>query len=375
MKHIFTLLMVFALSPLFAQNNTEDVPTIEELNAKIERLEQRATRWEAISAHLPKISGYIQLRYDWNDAKSDFSIKRARVNFQGDILKSPLSIDYRLQLEFAGSPKIVDAYVRLKPYTELNLQVGQFKIPLTLLNTAFKPTAYEFVDTPIGISKLVGGKDLSGISGSNRDLGAKLYGGFIEKEGFSLINYDLAVMNGSGINCKDHNKSKDVIGRLTIQPLKALKLSGSFYIGETAMKNKEGETMGKHFTRDRYSVGMSYEDHGWVVRGEWIGGKTDMGTAVDQMKKVESSSWYASAAYNFSKQWLVGLRYDTFVQDTDYTSDSRQTNYTASLAWTPGKHFRTMVNYTYLDYRKSSDFFKGFKTGNHEVSVMISAMF
>lgn len=372
MKRIFTLLMFLGLcASVSAQAPTatsaDQDAKIEELSARINKLEKQSSRWDNIAKHLPKISGYIQLRYDWDDNHSDFSIKRARVNFQGDILKSPFDIDYRLQLEFAGKPKIVDAYIRIRPYYEVNMQVGQFKIPMTLLNTAFKPTAYEFVDTPMGLSKLVGGKDLSGVSGSNRDLGAKLYGGFIREGGFSIINYDLAVMNGSGINCKDHNKSKDVIGRLTIQPLKALKVSGSFYIGET----------GENFlTRDRYSAGLSYEDHGWVVRGEWIGGKTGM-AATDSTPafELESSSWYASAAYNFSKQWLVGLRYDTFVQDTDYTSDSRQTNYTASLAWTPGKNFRAMVNYSYIDYKKSSPFFKDFKSGNHQVGVMLSAMF
>ena len=366
MKRIFTLFLFLGLcASAAAQTTTTSAVNqdakIEELSARINRLEKRSTRWDNIAKHLPKITGYIQLRYDWDDNHSDFSIKRARVNFQGDIVKSKL--DYRLQLEFAGSPKIVDAYVRYHAFNELHMQVGQFKIPMTLLNTAFKPTAYEFVDTPMGLSKLVGGKDLSGVSGSNRDLGAKLYGGFIRQDGFSIINYDLAVMNGSGINRKDHNKSKDVIGRLTIQPLKALKLSGSFYIGET------GESF---LTRDRYSAGLSYEDHGWVVRGEWIGGKTGI-AATDSTPafELESSSWYASAAYNFTKQWLVGFRYDTFLSDTD-NDDLRTTDYTLSVAWTPVKHFRAMVNYSYVDYKKSV---LGDMNGNHRIGVMLSAMF
>lgn len=81
---------------------------------------------DRILSRLPRISGYLQLGYEWSDDASTFFVKRARVDFQGDI--SP-KIDYRLQLEFA-SPKIVDIYLRYKPLETLNVQVGQFKVPV-----------------------------------------------------------------------------------------------------------------------------------------------------------------------------------------------------------------------------------------------------
>ena len=113
-----------------AQQRDSLAATVERLSAEIETLKGRSAA-DRILSRLPRISGYLQLGYEWSDDASTFFVKRARVNFQGDI--SP-KIDYRLQLEFA-SPKIVDIYLRYKPLEALNVQVGQFKVPFSIENT------------------------------------------------------------------------------------------------------------------------------------------------------------------------------------------------------------------------------------------------
>lgn len=66
----------------------------------------RTTTREKILSHLPDISGYLQLKYDWaNDGTSTFLVKRVRVTLAGDILPT---LDYRIQVELA-KPQIVDA--------------------------------------------------------------------------------------------------------------------------------------------------------------------------------------------------------------------------------------------------------------------------
>ena len=110
-----------------AQQRDSLAATVERLSAEVETLKGRSAAADRILSRLPRISGYLQLGYEWSDDASTFFVKRARVDFQGDI--SP-KIDYRLQLEFA-SPKIVDIYLRYKPLEALNVQVGQFKVPST----------------------------------------------------------------------------------------------------------------------------------------------------------------------------------------------------------------------------------------------------
>ena len=98
-----------------AQQRDSLAATVERLSAEVETLKGRSAAADRILSRLPRISGYLQLGYEWSDDASTFFVKRARVDFQGDI--SP-KIDYRLQLEFA-SPKIVDIYLRYKPLEEI----------------------------------------------------------------------------------------------------------------------------------------------------------------------------------------------------------------------------------------------------------------
>ena len=221
------------------------------------RRSKRSKAGDRILSRLPRISGYLQLGYEWSDDASTFFVKRARVDFQGDI--SP-KIDYRLQLEFA-SPKIVDIYLRYKPLEALNVQVGQFKVPFSIENTHYVPLKYEFIEYSMAVCRLMGFTDVCGVNATGRDLGAQLYGGLIDRDGYSILNYNVGVFNGEGINTKDKNKSKDVVARLMVQPLRALSFAGYYYWGEVGAD---------YARRTRYGGGVCYDDGRWIARGEYI---------------------------------------------------------------------------------------------------------
>ena len=99
-------------------------------------LSAQAITWDEVKQHLT-ISGFLQASYnlelsDSETATSSFRIRRARVSFAGNIFEKEKwgMADYRLQVDFASSPQIVDAWVRYRPFDELGVQVGQFKVPL-----------------------------------------------------------------------------------------------------------------------------------------------------------------------------------------------------------------------------------------------------
>ena len=236
-----------------AQQRDSLAATVERLSAEIETLKGRSAAADRILSRLPRISGYLQLGYEWSDDASTFFVKRARVNFQGDI--SP-KIDYRLQLEFA-SPKIVDIYLRYKPLEALNVQVGQFKVPFSIENTHYVPLKYEFIEYSMAVCRLMGFTDVCGVNATGRDLGAQLYGGLIGRDGYSILNYNVGVFNGEGINIKDKNKSKDVVVRLMVQPLRALSFAGYYYWGEVGAD---------YARRTRYGGGVCYDDGRWIAR-------------------------------------------------------------------------------------------------------------
>lgn len=239
-KHlcIAAALSAAALTGVNAQQPESLQAQIESLNARIASLETdlAESRGKAdggaksfFDEHL-RISGYVQVGYEWTeDTASTFFLKRARFKVDGDLWRDKL--DYCLQIEFA-SPKVVDAYVRFKPMAQVNAQLGQFKIPFSIENTEYAPLRAEFIEYPLALRKLVRMDDVCGISSTGRDIGAQLYGSFFEQEGYHILNYSVAVMNGSGINKLDDNKSKDLIGRVMLRPIKNLLVSGSYMWSE-----------------------------------------------------------------------------------------------------------------------------------------------
>lgn len=316
----------------------------DSLTVRVAALEKQTASLKHKIDLMPTISGFIQLGYTWDDAQtSNFNVKRARVKLEGALARN---LDYRLQLEFA-SPKIVDAYIRYRPFNQLNIKFGEFKVPFSIESTDYLPLNTEAIDAPTVVRKLVGYDDVCGVNATGRDIGLALYGGFLKRDAFSIINYDVAVMNGEGINLKDRNRSKDVVGRLTVQPLRALKISGSYYWGEYGPN---------YVKRTRYAVGLSY-DNRLVVRSEFIGGTTD---------SLRSCGLYAIVGWHFGTVWTPFVRYDAFKEDTA-SAATLQNNYTVGVAWQPVKYLRCQLNYTFTDYRDRAD--------RNTVGVLVTGIF
>ena len=86
-------------------------------------------------------------------------------------------------------------------------------------------------------------------------------GGSRQTATIRLVTYNVGVFNGEGINLKDKNKSKDVVARLMVQPLRALTFAGYYYWGEVGADYAQ---------RTRYGGGACYDDGRWIARGEFL---------------------------------------------------------------------------------------------------------
>ena len=328
-------------------------------------LSAKGVTWEEFQQHL-KISGYLQALYtlEYTEGKienSSFRIRRARLSFAGKIVESKKAgvADYRLQVDFAESPKIVDAWVRYRPFAQLGIEVGQFKIPLSIENSEYAPLKLEFIDYSLVVQRLIkmSSHDVTGISSAGRDCGAQLYGGFIRREGFHLLNYNLAIFNGNGINSKkDNNHSKDFVGRLMICPLKDLTIAGYYQYGEGNFGEK------KYVGYQRYGGGIAYNGRHAFARSEYLRGKT--GTLV-------SEGAYASAGWKFhtpkAGYGSVGVRFDYF--DENIRNREREFNYTLGVTYQPWKYMRLQLNYTIKQYQHLG------KPLAHSLMAMVSGIF
>ena len=88
-KIVYVILGLFMYNSLFAQENTAYSTDISDMEKRVKK----------ITSALPKISGFINVRYQYNGESNSFDIRRARLDFTGDLATK---LDYRFQMEFAG---------------------------------------------------------------------------------------------------------------------------------------------------------------------------------------------------------------------------------------------------------------------------------
>ena len=258
------------------------------------------------TSRLIQLSGYTQVRYRFQqDSKSvdEFDIRRARLDIRGNV--SPY-LSYRLQTDFAVTPKLLDAYGEIKINDYLNFTIGQAKIPFSLENLA-SSNKMESIDRSQVVEALVArSKDTIG-NHNGRDIGLQVGGSFGKIKNRVLFDYKIGVFNGSGINQDDKNDYKDIVGRLIIHPVKGLDFGGSYYTGIS------GKLIPANQDRNRFGVELSYELKRFSVRGEFIEGKDGL---------IKRNGWYAQAGYYLipAKFQLIA-KYDTYDPNTSAAKD------------------------------------------------------
>lgn len=373
---LYVIALAFA-GTLSAQEQTNQQAQIDSLNLRIAKLEKRSQVWDKLKPAF-KVSGYIQAGYDylWNEdgtTTSTFHLRRARISLQGDIYKGAkgAKASYRLQIDLCKELPIMDLWVKYQPINQFGVQFGQFKVPVSIENTDYNATKLEFINYANTVQRLVrmSSSDLQGINSSGRDIGALLYGGFIKKDGYSIINYEVGVFNGSGINTKDKNKSKDIAARLTIQPIQKLKIAAYYMGGETDASSliEKYPTMvvdnsgvnTKYLGYNRYGGGFDFNNKHIFARSEYIGGHTGA---------MRSEGVYAQVGYKFLNKCSVGVRFDYF--DENKADNGNQMNYSVAASYHPWKYLRLQAEYT----RQTYNHIVGSKNSNG-LYLMVSAIF
>lgn len=263
------------------------------------------------SSKLIQISGFTQIRFQNQEQagkKSGFDIRRARLDVKGNI--SPY-FGYRIVPEFAGSSaRLLDAYAEIRLSGLFNLTIGQQKIALSRENQE-SDNKYDFIDRSQVIEALthrstdpVGLVNNNGTITNNngRDIGIQANGGLFRVEDRNIIEYWVGIYNGSGINVGETNKTKDVSGRLVLQPVQGLYLGGSFYNGV----GYYGTPLSNH-GRTRWGAEIKWKIRDFFIQAEYLKGKD---------VPVTKEGYYAEAGYFILPQKLQLLvKYDLYDPD------------------------------------------------------------
>lgn len=335
-----------------------------------------------------QIHGFIDTQYDYtrqreNDGSltqnSVIMLRRARFDFSGKL--HPM-LDFRLQADLAFTPRLLDAWLRVKFCKYAHLWIGQIKTPYTMDNF-YSPLDLEFMELSQSVAALAGFNDISGIPeyANGLEIGAMLSGTLIdyEKGGerIPILNYYAGIFGGGGINIKKDNLSKDFSARLDFYPfVKNFRLSGSVYLGNYPLFKD------RNAPRNRWSAGAEYLGKHWTARAEYLQGTTGVENQYltfpeDSVYLVKTQGLYAFVGYWFYMGWgkkssaiqrLRPLfRYDFYVRDmNDPTTTANYFSF--DLEWWPDPHVRVLLDYT-LRQRNS------YQNLGHTMAAKVSVCF
>ncbi|MFZ4705122.1 MAG: porin [Bacteroidales bacterium] len=300
------------------------------------------------------INGYTQLRFQSlqeSGKKDGFDVRRARLDFKGIISEK---WDYRLQVDFASSPKIVDMTIACKAGDYLKITAGQFKVPFCMENLSPSTFLESIERAQVDEALVARGKDVIG-NHNGRDIGIQLSGCLFKIDDRYLLDYAVGVFNGTGINpmaatsskdfsgrdvyiaIVDNNEAKDFAGRLLFHPISGLDIGGSYYNGYDMWAPSKTDPA-KSQVRKRIGGELSYTLNNFLFKGEYIQGKD---------ATIDKGGWYAQAGYYFiPKKFEFLLKYDTYDPDMN-KADNISTNYITCLTYYFNELTRLQASYTY----------------------------
>lgn len=385
MKHNFRILIgVLAIAlPMSINAQVKPVkPNQEPKQAKVEKVDKEKLEKEKLEKQerrekqkggleMPRISGFVQGMYQANLSDegelndNTLRMRRVRLSVDGNLSKT---VSYKIQGDFTRSPMLVDAFIKYKPCREFAIQLGQFKTPFTI-ESPINPVNLEIFDYGEAVQQLGGYKDVCGVGALGRDLGLMATGSLFPVEGeegykYSIVDYSIGVFNGNGANNLDNNNSKDLVGRLDVHPgLKEITLSGSYYYG----KYTKDENI--DCTRNRWAAGAQYNDGKFLLRGEYIGGKTGISDVTTANPYYNSNGYYGVVGYNFQageQKIMPVLRYEHFTKDASIVNGG--TNwYTAGINYWPLKSVNCKLDYSLIQKEAGGN--------SHRVVAMVSYKF
>ena len=288
-----------------------------------------------------KLSGYGMLQYQGEDREggenNSFNLRLLRMILDGKIG----DVAWRAQVQGSSNPGpgaatcyLVDLYAEWQKYEYFRVKAGQFKRAFTFENPTH-PITQGWYSYALAVNNLSGFGDRTGEKSSGgRDIGLQIQGDFLKNAaGRNLLHYQIGIYNGDGINTKDKDNKKDIIGGLWVMPMEGLRIGAFGWTGtrgEMEMTRLDGSKVTlKSVRKNRYALSAEYDHNDWMFRTEYIhsqgwGANEAYGTKADgfyafAIAPVVSKKLYAKARYNLyrpAKEWTssktmyeVGLNY------------------------------------------------------------------
>ena len=275
-----------------------------------------------------KFSGYGMLQYQGQDPEGEhsntFNLRLARFILDGKIG----DFDWRAQIQGTnvkgpGEPTVqmIDLYAEWRRFPEFKIRAGQFKRAFTYENPTNPITQGWYAYANV-INNLSGFGDRTGEKSSGgRDIGIQFSGDlFPNASGRRLFHYQIGVYNGEGINQKDKDNKKDIIGGVWVMPIKGLRIGAFGWTGtrgELTMTKMDGSTVTIESARkNRYALSAEYDKDEYTFRAEYL---HSQGLGAKEMLGDKADGWYAFGIVPVIKSKLhAKARYQTYRDNKEW---------------------------------------------------------
>ena len=311
-----------------------------------------------------KFSGYGMLQYQGQDPEGNhsntFNLRLARFILDGKIG----DFDWRAQIQGTnatgpGQPtvQLVDLYAEWRRFPEFKIRAGQFKRAFTFENPTH-PITQGWRGYADVINILSGFGDRTGErSSGGRDIGIQFAGDlFPNANGRRLFHYQVGIYNGEGVNEKDKDNRKDIIGGIWVMPIKGVRIGAFGWTGSRGamLDPLTGET--RSVEKNRYCLSAEYDKDEYTFRAEYIHSQ-GWGAAkpannvreIDYSQGDKADGWYAFGIVPVIKSKLhAKARYQCYRSNKEW--GSAKTSYEIGV-----NYFFTKNLEMHLEYARIND--------------------
>lgn len=242
-------------------------------------LSQDTVQQSGLQAFIPKLDGSLKtkLELDLEGGKMRFQVRNARFGALGSVNKY---FGYRVEIDLSdeGKIKMLDAFIKVMPCKNLDLYLGQRKVPFGT-DYLRNPVTSIFANRSF-VAKYIN----DGI----RDIG------FVANYRFTLgIPFDLwlGAMNGTGNNNPQWIDRPNYSARLTFEPLRNFRLAGNYYQGSTLVEKNLA----------MYGGEVRYQTTRLLIESEYIYRQFTDAASLDKTQ----FGYYLHAYYNFFTNWKI----------------------------------------------------------------------
>ena len=366
-----TTWLALLLTGLVSTANAEtisEVTDVETATAEVE--EVQATTGKA-TVEFPawvqniKFSGYGMLQYQGQDPEGNhsnsFNLRLARFILDGKIG----DFDWRAQIQGTnatgpGQPtvQLVDLYAEWRKHPEFKIRAGQFKRCFTFENPTH-PITQGWRGYADIINKLSAFGDRTGEKSSGgRDIGIQFAGDlFPNANGRRLFHYQVGIYNGEGVNQKDMDNRKDIIGGIWVMPIKGVRIGAFGWTGSRGgmLDPLTGET--RSIEKNRYCLSAEYDKDEFTFRAEYIHsqgwGAKSPGNNVREIyyqNGDKADGWYVFGIVPIVKSKLhAKARYQTYRNMKEWSSSVNQVECGLNYFFT--KNLELHLEYSHVNDR------------------------